>query len=364
MAAPTFQELYDLGLAEALIRRPTMSFFPGDVSDMALGGAAAIGDRLVGYAADRFKATYVDGARGDDLTTLADDHWGVTRIVASKAVGEVTLTRADATANAFTLIAGSILATTRDAEGQEIRIVTTEPATWGVSVNGDVTVECEAETAGPEGNAAVGEVNRIISTTQYGSYTVTNADSFAGGAPEESDAALRERVRSFPSTLRRGTLDALEYGALTVAGVGFATATETETGLVVVYVSDVDGGSNPTMAALVTAELENWRAAGTVISVTGGILLPVDIQVTLTVRSGANVAEITSAVTLAVESALQLLKIGETLYRTQVSTVVRNVSPDILEVAVLQRTGSNAYAAVDIAPTDEEVIRLGSLTVA
>lgn len=364
MAAPTFQELYNIGLAEALIRRPTMTFNPGDVSDMVLGGAAAIGDRLIGYAADRFRATYVDGARGADLTTLADDHWGITRIPAAKSVGQVTFTRSGATANPFTLAAGTIVATERDTLGREVRIVTTAPASWAGSTNGARTVAAEAETAGVLGNAAAGAVTRIISSTSEGSYVVTNTLEFAGGAEEEGDDALRARVREFPNILRRGTLDALEYGAKTVAGVANATATETATGLVVVYVTDAAGASNPTMAANVATELENWRAAGTVITVTGGVLLEVDIALILTVSSGADVAELTTLIQDAVDSALGQLKIGDTLYRSYVAQTVRNVHPDIREVTVTMRTGANPFGAVDIEPDDDEVIRLGSLTVA
>jgi hypothetical protein len=72
--APSAEDLYDLAKAELVLRRPELQVLPGDVSDMILWAIAAAADRVVGYAAEKFRATYVDGARGDDLTTLASDH--------------------------------------------------------------------------------------------------------------------------------------------------------------------------------------------------------------------------------------------------------------------------------------------------
>lgn len=377
--APTFQELYDIGKAESLIRRPSITFKPGDVSDMVLGGAAAIGDRVIGYVADRFKATYVDGARGADLTTLADDHWGIVRVAAVKASGQVTITRSSATVNPFTLPAGSILATIRDSQGNEVRFVTLAPASWAASTNGARTVAAEAEVAGVGGNVAAAKVTRIISTTLDGTYVATNAAPFTLGAAEESDADLRERIRQYPSTLRRGTLAALEYGAKQVPGVKYASAVEDGTGGVNIYVTDSSGvatGTPTTCAPSVTdlgttttkvaVELESWRAAGSLVTVNAGQVLSVDIAVTLTVRAGVDVAQLITYVTNAISARVALLKIGETLYRSAVQAVIRNVDPvNIVEAGVTMRTGANPYASVDIAVQfPYQILRGGSVTVA
>ena len=81
------------------------------------------------------------------------------------------------------------------------------------------------------------------------------AAAAAGGANRETDDELVQRVRAKPLSYRRGTLAALEYGALTVAGVANAVATEDSTGLVTIYVADASGSSNGTMTTNVTTSV-------------------------------------------------------------------------------------------------------------
>lgn len=377
MAAPTFQELYDLGRAEALARRPSMAFKPGDVSDMVLGGAAAIGDRLVGYAAERFKATYVDGARQADLTTLADDHWSIQRQDAAQSAGTVRFTRS-LSAGVLSIATGTVVATSRDALGNEIRFVTTAPLSWANLETGSKSAAAQAEDGGVAGNVAAAAITRLVTTLTEGGVTVTNLAAFTGGAAEESDDELRARIRAFPATIRRATIPALEYGAMQVAGVKRATAVEDVTGLVTVYVTDAEGAStgsplvvdagiadDGSMTAKVAIELQNWRAAGAVVSVVGGVLLEVDMVITLTVRAGVDIAAIQTKAQEAAEARAALLQIGETIYRSAIQAAVRNVDPvNILEVGLTMRTGADPYTDVfGIAPDTNEIIRAGSVTV-
>lgn len=376
MAAPSFQDLYDAGLAEALARRPTIAFQEGDVSDMFLAGAAAIGDLLIGYTAERIRATYVDGAQGDDLTLLADDHWNIQRQEASKASGTLKFTRIGSSGT-FTIPIGTKVATARDALGVEVRYLTTTAVSWADTETSYKYAQAEAEVAGVAGNVDDDLIVRILDTLTEDA-TVNNDDAFAGGGPEESDADLRERIRQFPSTLRRGTLAALEYGAKQVSGVARATADQEDSGIVTVYVSDIDGGSSGSTVAVdpdvaddstmthdVAIELLNWAAAGALVYVSGGELLEVDINVTLTLKAGANVAELTANVSAAIEATVKTLQIGDTLYMSKVQTAARNVDTSyIVEAAVTMRTGINAYAAVNIAPdTANQILRAGSISI-
>lgn len=372
MASPTWQEIYNTGKAEAILRRPEVSVRDGDVSDMLLAGGAAMVDRAIGYTAERVAATFLDGARGDDLTVLASDHWGVVRTGAVKSVGTVTFTRAGADATPQEFPVGTVVATERDSRGNEVRFVTTALASWAVSTNGDVTVATEAETAGVAGNVAADAVTRIISTPPGGgTYTITASAAGVGGAAEETDPDLRDRVRRVNLTQRRGTLEALEVGALEVAIVKKATAVDDGTGLVTVYVTDASGAStgttktvspslvdDGTMTAKVAIELVSWAAAGGLVNVTGGTLQSVDITVALTVRLGVDVSALVAAVQTAITSAVSRLKIGETLYKSLIQAAARAVDPDnIVECSV-------TLPATDTAPTTAgHIIRAGTVTV-
>jgi uncharacterized phage protein gp47/JayE len=254
MAAPTFEDLFNIGKAEAILKRPTLGVRTGDISEMLISGAAAMADRLIGWFAERIAATFLDGAQGDDLTLLAADHWAIQRQAATKSVASVTFNRAGADATAQTIPIGTTVATAADSQGKDIRYLTTTAASWAISENGTKAVNVEAAVAGLSGNlAGVNLITRLISTPPAGgTYTITASTLPAGGAEEESDEELRDRVRLYPSTLRRGTVSALEYGAKQVAtiSVAKASAVQDNTGLVTVYVSDASGNSTGATVAV------------------------------------------------------------------------------------------------------------------
>ena len=78
-ASPSWTDFFNLGKVEAQLKRPDLLVAEGDNSEMLLVAAASMADLLNGQSALFAKLTYVDGAEGDDLTILADDHWGIVR---------------------------------------------------------------------------------------------------------------------------------------------------------------------------------------------------------------------------------------------------------------------------------------------
>jgi hypothetical protein len=314
---------------------------------------------MVGYAAEKFRATYVDGARGDDLTTLASDHFGIERNEAVHAIGSVTFTRAVANGIAGTISAGTVVATTKDANGVEVRFLTDADVSYLAAETGSKSASVTAESGGKAGNVAATKINRII-TSLWDTLTVSNPAATAGGTEEETDEALRERVRSFSATVRRATLAALEYGAKQVPQVQVATASQDATGLVTVYVSDADGASNADMVADVTAELANWAAAGTTYQVLGAVVYTLTpITITLAVRTGMDVAAIAAAVKSAIVARVGKLRIGETCTRAAIQQAAMNVDIDNI-------TGVTVVApAADVVPAANQVIRTstGAITV-
>lgn len=359
--APSAQELYDIAKAELVSRRPDLQVLPGDISDMLLWAIAAGADRVVGFTAERFRATYVDGARGEDLTTLASDHFGLERFEAVQAVGSVTFSRSNGpSAPAGTISLGTVVATTKDINGVEVRFTTDADQAWLLGENGSKSVGVTAEIGGKSGNVAAAKINRII-TSLFDTFTVTNAALTAGGAEAESDQELRERIRGFNQSLRRGTLDALEFGAKQVQTVHTASASQDATGLVTVYVSDEDGNSNADMVADAAAELVNWIAAGITVQVLGAVVYTLTpITITLQVRSHVDVAAITSQVKNAIVARIGKLRIGETATRSAIQQAAMNVDIDnIIGVSVIA-------PAADVVPTANQVIRTtaGDISVA
>lgn len=362
MAAPSFDDLYNAFKAELVDRRSDLTVLEGDISEMYAYGGGAMADALLAYFARLFKETFLDGAEGDALTTLSDDHWNVQRTPATYATDTITFSRASSANGAGTIDTGSIVATAKDAQGREVQFATQADVSYGASETGDKTVAVQAVLSGVDGNVAAGKITKVISTLWDDTITVTNSGA-AGGNPEESDADLRDRVRNLPQTIARGTLAALEYGAKQTGGAGVvkATALEDAGGIVTVYVSDSTGASSTPMINSVHAELENWRAAGVIVNVAGGAVFSLTgVSISLTVRAGVDTQAIAAKVKQAIVAAVDKLKIGETLYRTLIQSAARGVDPDgILEVLV------NSPAA-NVTPGSTYLVKttVGDITIA
>lgn len=375
MAAPSFDDLMNIGKAEAILKRPTLGVRIGDITEMIIAGAAAMADRLIGWFAERIAATFLDGASGDDLTQLCADHWAIQRRAATKSVGTVTFNRSGADASAQEFPIGTVVATQRDSQGNDIQFVTTQAAQWAVSTNGTRVVTTEAVVAGTSGNlSATNLVSRIISSPPPGgTYSITASSLPAGGSEEETDEELRDRTRLYPSTLRRGTLGALEYGAKQVdtIAVAKASAVQDTTGLVTVFVSDASGNStgttkqvgpltvdDGTMTAKVAVELYEWASAGALVNVTGGSIQTVNITVTIVVKLGVDVNQLITDIQNSISARVNKLNIGETLYLSDIMTAVKAVDPDNIVNVVM------VTPIVDTAPsTPGNIIRPGVITV-
>lgn len=330
-AAPTLTDLFNDGKSEVISRRPEITVDEGDVSEMLLFGSAAMADHVVAYAVGRFKATFLDGAEGDDLTTLADDHWNVQRKIAIEATGEVTFSRATSDNGAGTILAGTVVETETG-----VQFITDSDVAYGATETGDKTVTVTAILTGPGGNVDPGTITKITSDVFDSNITVTNSARMAGGADEESDDDLRARVRARPSTLQRGTLAALEFAAINVPGISLATATDDEsTGLVSVYVSDSNGGSSPAMVTKAQAAVKSYKCAGSIVNVVGAALVTITgIVVDLTVRAGVDKAALADAVKAAIVARLNKLRIGESATQAQFLQAVLNVDEGITDATV------------------------------
>lgn len=351
-SAPSWQDLYDIGRATLIARNPKLKVNEGDVTDAVIAAAASMASVLISYAAGRFLATFLDGASGQDLRNLARDR-GVEPDEGDFAVGPLTLSRTSG-GGAFTVPAGTRVATDAlDANGSFQTFTTDVPVVFSLGDNGPHRITGTCTKIGSAGNVDQALITRVLDSLTDPTVLVANDQAFAGGAEEESDEDLRDRVRGFFLTEARGTIDALTYGAKTVAGVKRANVVpDYVSGVVTVYVSDAEGNANDAMATAVLTELVNhWADAGDPLNVVAATLVIESINLSLTVRTGVDVNAIIATVKDAVVARVQRLAPGETLYRDMISAAARDVDrQNILSVVV------NTPAA-NITPTGSQVIR-------
>lgn len=339
MSEPSWQDLYDLGkstlIARRALRGKVVVVEEGDVYDAIIAGCATMATAIVAYAEARYRACFLDGAEGADLTSLAHDR-GVDRDPGSQAIGSITLTRASATAGAGTIPAGTKIQTEPDATGATVTFITDTDAVFG-ALDLTKTVNGRAVEIGKSGNIEIGALARITDTVFDSTILPSNAARFTGGIEEEGDQDLRDRVRAFFLTQARGTIEALIFGAKQVPGVDRVSVVVDAAGVVTVYVADEDGNSNQTMVDLVDEELENggddgdgWRAAGDIVNAASGALFEQAVDMTLTVRAGTDVNALLDRVRNAVSNRARLLNPNETLFLDAIQAAARDVDREAI----------------------------------
>ena len=314
-------------------------------------------DAAIRFNAQAFKETFLDGAEGDALTALVDDRYNIQRNAASEAEVSLTFTRTSGGAG-FTYDAGSIVGTEFDEAGNTILFVLDADVVFPNASNGPISGTATAQATGRNGNAAAGTVTRLVDQATDTTMVVTNAATAGGGNDVESDPELRTRARNFWITLRRGTLGALEFGARQVASVRISRAIEDEdTGLVTLVVTDSDGNSTLQMVADVETEIENWRAAGSIVQVVGGQPLVVNVTGTLTVFDGVDATVLAPLVIDAITARMRKLRQGELLYLDTIKAAGIAVDPDGIEALPL------TLPTDTVTPLSFQVIRPGVVAI-
>lgn len=361
--APSFDDLLTQYEAQALAVRPTAQFLEGDITTIHQHGTGAMADAAIRFTIQAFKQTFIDGATGDALTTLVNDHLNIQRQAATAAQAVVTFTRTGGGPSGV-LPTGFVVGSAFDATGKTVLFTLDAPVAFGSSDNGPHTGNVTAQVTGrasnvPAGGGGVG-ITRVVGVlpTGWTNLAVTNAGPAAGGNDDESDDELRVRARTFWVTLRRGTLGAIEFGALQVASVRVSRATEDPvSGIVTLVVTDSDGNSTAQMVSDVVAELENWRAAGSVVTIFGGTQLLVNITGTLVGDTGVNTSVLAPLARAAITARINKQRQGEILYLDSVKSAALSVDPDALDALVL------TAPLADVTPAPAQVIRAGIITI-
>jgi uncharacterized phage protein gp47/JayE len=103
-------------------------------------------------------------------------------------------------------------------------------------------------------------------------------------------------------------------------------------------------------------ELLNWRCAGSLVSAAGGLLVLQDIDYSITVRPGTDVAALEPVIAEALEGTVRKLGVEEILFRSSLQTAIQNVDLDAITDAVVNTP------AADVQPGAGELLRAGTIT--
>lgn len=332
LPAPSFDDLVALGRAEMLRLRPDLAIADGDVTEAMLFASAAMDDAIIGWLVVQIRNLFFGGATGEDLDTIIMDRLQLPRDPATRAHGTVTISRSGAGGSAGTIASGQQVGTAVSQDGS--RVVVTTDADVSVSTGAfSTTVNVTSVDYGTAGNASQGTLTSFVTPVLGGDATVsvTNAQDIAGGNESQSDEDYVQAAISLILTRVRGTLAAIERGALTVDSVAVAVATEDpDTGICSIAVSDQDGNSNGLMLHEVDLALEEWRAAGSLVQSIGGVRA--DLAITISIdeyEAGFDVVAAATTIQDSVATRINRLRVKQDL------------TFDSLKAAVIQPYGTS-----------------------
>ena len=284
----------------------------------------------------------VTGTTQDDLQTLAVDRFGqaFARPGAIAAIDTVTFSRPNNAEGAVVIVAGSIVKTKPDANGniQQYRTQSTVTLTNnGGSADLSVSVSVVAIIPGAAGDAVAGTITVIETSLPDLTITVTNIGN-ATGQNAQDDATYRQTILNLIQSLSKATLLAVQSTALTVPGVVTATPAVTVLTAInynpvthatvgnyfyipqaVLYVADSTGTASQALLTAVALALQPIEAAGVYIQVLAATAQIVNWTAMLVLNPlGPNYATLssnTSIITTAMFNYLSNLPVGTNFVR-------------------------------------------------
>jgi phage-related baseplate assembly protein len=349
----------------------TTAWKSGSVVRTMIVAVSAVMAAFSTLQAEIARSGFLEFASGNWLTLVARYVYGVERITATFATGDVTLHNTGGGVYAFDpddlIFANTVTgATYRN----------TEPVTLAPSA--DVTVPISATEPGSGSSAGPGEITVMV-TVVLG-VSCTNEHSLTG-ADEEKDAALRTRAQAKLGALSpMGPWDAYAYAVRTATypdgtsiGVTRIRITKDGYGNVTVYCAGAEGGidgsvSDPSSALGIAnaAVQKNAAPLGVNAVVVSAVeqAMPVTYEVWLYNTTPLDDAGIRSTIAKAIEAFFVEQPIGGNvvapnsgkIFRDAIVAAIHDSMPEVFHVFV-------TVPASDVALTPESVAVAGAITV-
>ena len=307
---------------------------------------------------------------GTDLDSWVADY-GMTRLAATYASGQVTFSRFTATQQVIVPIGASVQ--TADGSQQYSVVVDAANLAYNAGLGGyvmgagvaSVTVPVVAGVAGAAGNVIAGSVATITGAIA-GVDTVTNAAGFVNGADAESDAALRTRFIAYVRSLSKATKDAVGYAITSLQqGVTYSLV-ENETyagtaqmGYFYVVVDDGTGAPTGTFLSTVYNAVDAVRPLTVSFGVFAPVVVNAAVGMTVTIAAGYDAAATRTLVSNALKAYINSLSLGQPLRYSRLAQIAYDASPGVTNVTGVTLNGGTA----DLTATAKQVIKWSSVTV-
>lgn len=305
----------------------------GSDANLIVGATSFMAQKVAQQSAQENSEHFLDPSMPDEsLDRLVFDSFaGMTRKGAAPSYVPVQLARPSNAAGA-----GTIPANTKVLSLAGVEFVTVAPASFGASDTSGITVTVKSVLAGIAYNVGKNQIRSFADANLLFDPTITinNADRSAGGADRESNDLLVARAQKFFITARRGTLGAIEFGALAVPGVESAHADEVvTTGLnparvVLLYIADGTGVSNVALGNIVRNSLLEYRGGGAAVIIATSVPELVSVQLALKFAVGSDTVTITENIRAAIVGFINSLGVNQPLLRNDLGAVLSRFRSD------------------------------------
>ena len=214
-----------------------------------------------------------------------------------------------------------------------------------------VDVSAQAMETGAAGNIGPGVIT-VMAVPPAGITRCGNPEPFAGGAEEESDASLRERILNSYRRLPNGANAAFyEQEAMGFPAVAAATAVGRARGIgtVDVYVATVAGAPEAPLLAEIQAYLQEKREIAVDLQVKAPKLRPVALQAALKPAKGYTHEEAAAAADTALRGYFTGRLLGQGVLRAELGNLLYQL-PSVANYQIIT-PAADVPAAVGELPT-------------
>ncbi|MDE7010767.1 MAG: baseplate J/gp47 family protein [Oscillospiraceae bacterium] len=304
---------------------------------------------------------FLSHAEGIWLDIKAADY-SKKRKKSQKAQGYVTISRADAQAEAVRVAKGTVFKTEKDINGEELRFFALENAVLQKgALSADVLVEAELE--GARYNVPQGQITRSL-TYLDGVDTITNGEGWISreGSDTETDESLRLRgLRSWSELARVAIHDTYVNVCEEVNGVLYVTVNDQHPrgqGTIDVIVTSEAGSATEALLEAVREACETIKAPDDDVLVKSAETVVQPISLTVTVPAAISQEGMENRIAAAVTDLLKIRQRRELNELTHADLIykVKSELPDIRNVTVTQ-------PAADLFLDSGKVILPGTITV-
>jgi uncharacterized phage protein gp47/JayE len=325
---------------------------------------------LQGLIIQLLTVTRLATSTGTDVDTWGTD-FDLPRLPAATATTEETFGRFSATQQAVVPIGSSV--ETADGSQQYVVIIDytnraySNPLGGYVLPIGTLSINCpvQASVAGSGGNCVPGAINTITSSIP-GVDFCTNAAAVENGQDAETDAAYKIRFIAWINSLSRAVKAAINLAVISTQLNVTCSLVENmayngnpQPGFF--YVVANDGTGNPPQSLLnaIGQAVESVRGFTITYAIFPPVIIPATVSMSITVGIGFDVTTTITAVENAISVYMAQLNLGQAMPWSRLAQLAYDASPGVLDVLNIRLNGAQA----DIAPTNQQVIELTSISV-